>query len=187
MHEVKDGYSEAEAKSMIGKRVTHISQNRAGHKALGRSGDVIAHEAVQLKPGVQEHCVWVQWDGSEKAVCFGKSNEGRDFRVDGKKAENEQSRNNGKAICPSGMPPSKQQIAAWKELLSKRKTSMEYTPLGMIGGSCNPQRDRKITAAISATEAVLAEKKNMARNAFQARSQTQSVRRGFNQSSGMSM
>lgn len=182
-----DGYTEREAKEMVGKRITQIDDGNPNHNTDAKKGVVLAHDVVQLKPGVQEHCVWVQWDGSDKAHLFGKLNEGKDFQLDGNTADKTHEKGKQEDICPSGMPASKQQIEAYKKLLSNPQITNEPTPFGSVNNSYDPHRDRKIMAAIRSTEAKLEEKKDKAMASFNEKSNEQHLRTRFNQSSGMSM
>lgn len=168
-----DGYSEREARDLLGKPVTQVNPNDAAN-ANARKGVIIGHDSIQLKPGVQEHCVWVQWDGSEKAHQFTKLNEGKDFQIDGLQRSQSQTEATKRSLCPSGMPPSKQQIEAYQKLLSQPNFSNEMSPSGSVTNSYDPQRDRKLIASIRSTEAKLAETKDKAKLSF-------------NRSAGMSM
>jgi hypothetical protein len=181
-----DGYSEQEARELIGQRVTQTDQNVAAN-AEAKQGVIIAHDFVQLKPGVQEHCVWVQWDGSDKAHQFTKLNEGKDFHVDVVDRSPSETISQQPSLCPSGMPASKQQIEAYKKLLSQPNFSHEMSPIGTVTNSYDPERDRKIMASIMSTEAKLAETKDKAKASFNSKANEQHLRTRFNRSSGMSM
>jgi hypothetical protein len=182
-----DGYSEREASELVGKRVTQIDTSKNAANADPRKGTIIAHDSVELKPGVKENCVWVQWDGSEKAHQFSKLNEGKDFKIDGVVRSKTKEQSNLQSTCPSGMPPSKQQIEAYQKLLSSQEMAHEPGVFGSVNNSYDPNRDRKIMAAIRSTEAKLAETKGKAMSSFNDNANQQHLRTGFNRSSGMTM
>ena len=182
-----DGYTEREAEEMLGKRVTQIVNGTNSKSAEAQKGVIIASDAVQLKPGVQEHCVWIQWDGSDKAHQFGKLNEGTDFQFDGNHQTKLKKQSVDQSICPSGMPPSKQQIDAYKKLLSKPNFTSEMSPSGTITNAYDPHRDRKIEASIRSTEAKLSERKGKAMSSFKGKANEQHLRTRFNRNTGMSM
>lgn len=182
-----DGYSEREAKDLVGQRVTQVNANQTAANTDTRKGTVIARDSVQLKPGVQENCIWIQWDGSEKAHQFSKLNEGKDFQVDGNHRSQSKEKSAKQSVCPSGMPPSKQQIEAYQKLLSSPQMANEPSPFGSVNKSYDPHRDRKIMASIRSTEAKLAESKDKAMSSFNGKANEQHLRTSFNRSSGMGM
>ena len=182
-----DGYTEREARELVGKPVTQIDASATTANADAKRGVVIAADSIELKPGVQEHCVWIQWDGSDKAHQFGKLNEGKDFQIDGNHRSQSHKRSAEQSVCPSGMPPSKQQIEAYEKLLSNPQMVNEPGLFGSVNKSYDPHRDRKIMASIRSTEAKLAESKGKAKSAFNAQAQDKSIKNGFNRASGMGM
>lgn len=173
-----DGYTHEEAQALVGRQVSKANTN-----GPARLGDVIAHDIVESVPGQQENCVWVQWDGADEAVLFGKLNEGQDFKVD---RSMDQKQSTAKDIHPSRMPASRTQVDVYKELLSKPDTSMEPTPMGNVTGDFDSQKNRSIMASIRSTESKLADRMDQARSNFNHASEN-SLSNIFHNARGMHM